>query len=237
MILKQIVEALIQVLVPLFLLILFLKERNKFAYVRITIFVLLFLLNGLILRYHPHFIKSNWNWDGKICSIVFTILSYFIFRKYFAENNFFQLKQEEKSNKKTWLVVFTLILLSALGGIFSATQKFDKETLLFQLLMPHTDEEPFFRGILLGLSLTILPPKIRFIGNPSILIIAILFGLIHSLFLTENYRLSFDIGTFLLTGFIGWVFGWLALRSRSLVKPIIGHLGVNTLGNLISMIK
>jgi membrane protease YdiL (CAAX protease family) len=237
MILKHILEALIQVLVPLFLVVLFIKEKNQFTIKRITIFVLLFLLNGLILRYHPDFINSNWNWDGKICSIVFTVLCCLIFRKYFSENNFFRLKQEEASNKKTWLVVFVLIILSVLGGILSETQKFDKETLLFQLLIPHTDEEPFFRGILLGILLTILPQKIRFIGNPSVLITGILFGLIHSLFLTEDYKLSFDMGAFLMTGFIGWILGWLALTSRSLLKPIIGHLGFNIAANFISMIK
>jgi hypothetical protein len=237
MILKYILEALIQVLIPLFLIVLFVKEKNKFTIIRITIFILLFLLNGLILRYHPDFINSNWNWDGKICSIVFTILCYFIFRNYFTENNFFRLNQEETSNKTTWIVVFVLIMLPILGGVLSETQKFDKETLLFQLLIPHTDEEPFFRGILLGLLLTILPPKIRFIGNPSIFITGLLFGLIHSLFLTENYKLSFDIGAFLMTGFIGWILGWLALTSRSLLKPIIGHLGFNIAANFISMIK
>jgi uncharacterized protein len=94
-----------------------------------------------------------------------------------------------------------------------------------------------YRGILLGLLLTILPPKIRFIGNPSLLIISILFGIVHSLFLDKNYSLNFDLGTFLMTGFLGWVFGWLAIKSRSLLKPIVGHLGINVLGNLISMIK
>lgn len=237
MILKHILEALIQVFVPLVLTVLWVKEKSKFSLVRITIFFMLYLLDGLILRYHPQFIDSNWNWDGKICSIVFTVICYFVFQKYFHEHNFFRLKQEEESNKKTWLVVSTLIILSVVGGIFSETQKFDKETLLFQFLIPHSDEEPLYRGILLGLLLSILPSKIRLVGNPSILIIGILFGLTHSLFLSENYQLSFDIGTFIMTGFIGWVFAWLALKSRSLLKPIIGHWGVNTLGNFISMIK
>jgi membrane protease YdiL (CAAX protease family) len=237
MILNHSLEALIQVLFPLALIVLWVKKKNKFSLVRITIFFILYLLDGLILRYHPQFFDSNWNWDGKICSIVFTIICYFVFKKYFNENNFFRLKQEEASNKKTWLIVSTLIILSIVGGIFSETQKFDKETLLFQFLIPHSDEEPFYRGILLGILMSILPTKIRFIGNPSIFIIAMLFGLTHSLFLSENYKLSFDIGTFIMTGFIGWVLGWLALKSRSILKPIIGHWGVNTLGNLISMIK
>ncbi|MCO5260141.1 MAG: CPBP family intramembrane metalloprotease [Crocinitomicaceae bacterium] len=235
MITTPLIESFSQVLIPTILAVLFLKDRTKENYIKIAFFVIVFVLYGLLSQIHPHFINSNWNWDGKICNIIFVIIAYFIFRKYFAKNDFFTLKQNKETNKSTWITIVILIVYVSILALFLfPAQVFDKETLAFQLLMPHADEEPLFRGILFGLLLSALPQKIRLIGNPSVFIIAFLFGMVHSLSIAGEY---FDPGIFLHTGIIGWVLCWLALKSRSLLKPIIAHLGVNQALTIITMIK
>jgi membrane protease YdiL (CAAX protease family) len=43
------------------------------------------------------------------------------------------------------------------------------------------------------------------------------------------------VGTVLVTGAAGWVFGWLAERSGSVVAPALAHLTVNEAGALAAL--
>ena len=106
---------------------------------------------ALILPNFPNFnfINGNWNWDGKIYSIVCGIAMYFIFRKQFSENNFFTLKQNKEGLKAAIWTAIAIISLQTLGGALRS-KDFNIETLLFQLSMPGIDEEIMFRGILLS---------------------------------------------------------------------------------------
>ena len=43
------------------------------------------------------------------------------------------------------------------------------------------------------------------------------------------------VGTVLVTGLAGWVFGWLAERSGSLLAPMLAHLAVNEAGAVAAL--
>ena len=63
------------------------------------------------------------------------------------------------------------------------------------------------------------------------------FGFMHALSLSKEYKIEFDAIYFLHTGLGGWVFAWLAYKSKSLVKPIVSHGVTNCLAALASMIN
>ena len=115
--------------------------------------------------------------------------------------------------------------------------KFNLETLAFQISLPGIDEEIMFRGILLGLLATSLKDKISFLGNPSVLLTAILFGFMHALTLNKDYSINFEPIYFIQTGFAGYVWGWITIKSRSILLAIVSHNFSNFFGTLSTMIK
>ena len=242
MIVRYILEALIQVAPLSLTAVLILQNRSKSNYLRIFFFSIIFVSYQVILVLPRvfaslNFIKSNWNWTGKLFGIVFGIICYFVFKKYFAPNNFFTFRQSIENKGKTIIVSVTVIVVISVLYYFIGQSDFNIETLVFQLTMPSLDEEIMFRGILLGLLLTALPNKIPILGNPSILLTAILFGFLHALSLNKDYTLSFELTYFLHTGIGGYVFGWIAVKSRSILLPIITHGLTNCLASLSTMIK
>lgn len=114
---------------------------------------------------------------------------------------------------------------------------FDFETLAFQLTMPGIDEEIMFREVLLGLLLNALKDKISILGNPGILLTAILFGFLHALTLDKDYSISFEPIYFLQTGFGGYVWAWVAMKSRSILLPILSHVFANFFAALVAMFR
>ena len=83
-------------------------------------------------------------------------------------------------------------------------------------------EETLFRGALQTVGSEVFGP----IGGR--LLQAVAFGLWH----VPDARAADQsvTGTVLATGLAGWVFGWLAQRSGSLLAPVLAHLAVNEAG-------
>ncbi|MHB1688116.1 MAG: CPBP family intramembrane glutamic endopeptidase [Ignavibacteriaceae bacterium] len=133
------------------------------------------------------------------------------------------------------------VLVSVLIGFFASHKaNFDFDTVMFQLTMPGIDEELAFRGIMIGLLSQILVDnitikKLKF-GNPSILITSTLFGLLHALNLDKNFNISFDLIIFLWTFSMGFVMGWVFVKSKSILFPIIIHNITNVIMVLIPML-
>jgi membrane protease YdiL (CAAX protease family) len=119
--------------------------------------------------------------------------------------------------------------------------KFDIENIFFQLTMPGIEEEIAYRGIMLGLLNKILTPKIKIfdksLGSPAIWITAILFGLSHGLFITDSFKIIFNYFPFLSAIFSGFIWGWITLRSGSILLSVISHNLTNVINNLIVIIK
>lgn len=242
MIERFLLEAFIQVVGLALIAIFLVKAKTKENYLRVLFFALIFIVYQIALVFPKlsrnfDFFESNWNWEGKTFGIILGVICYFVFRNYFVENDFFTFRQNPENKKKTWIVAISVIVLMSVLYYFIGKSDFSAETLAFQLTMPALDEEIMFRGILLGLLLTALREKFLFFGNPAILLTAILFGFLHAFGLSKDYNLSFDIISFLHTGIGGYVFAWLALRSESLVLPILTHGLTNFFAALATMLK
>ena len=88
-------------------------------------------------------------------------------------------------------------------------------------------EETVFRGGLQTLAVRALGPR----GGR--LLQAIAFGLWH---IPDAKKAGEPVvGTVLVTGLAGWVFGWLAERSGSLLAPILAHLAINEAGAVAAL--
>lgn len=235
-------EAFLQVLILIPFAFFLLKKRTKINFQRLLIFVFCYVTYQVFLvlpKIDPmfDFITSSWNWDGKIYGIICGVFSYFLFNKYFRENNFFILKQNKESFKSALIGAISIVLLSTVIWFLLGQSQFNLETLAFQISLPGIDEEIMFRGILLGLLATSLKEKTLFLGNPSILLTAILFGFMHALTLTKNYEINFEPIYFIQTGFAGYVWGWITIKSRSILLAILSHNFSNFFGTLSTMIK
>lgn len=244
---ETLLRSIIELLIITPLVVLSLDKAKPKKWRLLILFYSFFIYNGLLLslpREIPFFklIDGNWNWTGKIYAITGSILFYFAFRKQFAKNDFMVLKQKRSSIRPNLIALLIVIIVSVVLGSFMAGKGgLDLENLGFQLTMPGLDEEIAFRGIMIGVLSTILVDKFRIqnfnIINPAILITGLLFGLVHGLSFGETWSLQMNWFYFSYTFSIGLVLGWMTLKSRSILMPIISHNALNFFGNLIVMIK
>lgn len=239
---KILLEASLQVLIITPFAILLLKEKNRINFLRIFIFSFCYVFYEFIKnfpKFYPAFdiIKSSWNWDGKIYGIALGVIFYFLFRKLFEENDFFTLKQHKENFKPALAGATVMVILSTIIWAILGKSDFDFETLAFQISIPGIDEEIFFRGLFLGLLSSALKEKVSFLGNPSVLLTATLFGFMHALKIDRNNSIGFDSIYFLQTGLAGYIWGWITIKSRSILLAILSHNFSNFFGTLATMIK
>ncbi len=239
---RYLLEPILQIIIIVPFALLFVNQRTRENYLRILFFALIYAVYQIVLvlprLFQPlNLIESSWNWDGKIYGILFGVMCYFIFRKYFSDNDFFTLKQDKDGFKKSSLVAIFIIILATTIGILLGSDKFNLETLAFQLTMPGIDEEIMFRGILLGLLLSALKSKILFLGNPSVLLTAILFGLMHALTIDKNNSINFEPIYFVQTFIGGYAWGWVTMKTRSILLAILSHNFSNFFAALATMLK
>jgi uncharacterized protein len=80
-------------------------------------------------------------------------------------------------------------------------------------------EEMLFRGMFQTIAVRVAGPT----AGP--LVQAAAFGLWH---ITDARRVGDSVlGTVVVTGVAGWVFGWLAKRSGSILAPVLAHIAFN----------
>ena len=219
--------------------ILIFMEKNKINYYRVIIFSFCFIgfFFLLVLGSSLHIIKGSWNWDGKILSIIWGVVCFLLFKKYFIENNFLTIKQNMKNNKKV-IIVSMIFLVIVFGlSLFSEKEEFNIEKLMFQLLMPGIDEEILFRGVMLGLLLSCIKKELFLIKNPSLMIMSLLFGIIHGFTISEGFSIQLEPVGIIFTGICGYIYGWVTLQMRSVLVPILLHNLVNFFITLIPMLK
>jgi membrane protease YdiL (CAAX protease family) len=89
-------------------------------------------------------------------------------------------------------------------------------------------EEAIYRGALGTVAAEAFGP------GPGRLLQAVIFGLSH----IPDARGAGEpvLGTVVVTGAAGWVFGWLATRSGSLLAPALAHLAINEAGALAALL-
>lgn len=183
----------------------------------------------------------SWNWTGKILAILFSLFFYYKFKPDLGQGLYINLKPERKYLKLSIIILGLVSAISIIEGILFYNQKWDTETLLFQLTLPGIDEEIAYRGIILGLFSSIMLEKISFgkivIHHPAIWIVGILFGLIHALQFNDHWNLTFNLLYFIKTFLLGTIWGYMTIKTRSILMPILSHNLSNTLANVIGMLK
>ena len=239
MVTQFLLEPILHLVVILPLLLIFMKERTKENYLRVLSIVGCYFIYYFALTLQYHFdcfniIDGSWNWDGKIYGIVCGIAIYFIFRRQLSNNNFFTLKQDKVGLKSALKVAIAILSIAILGGVVN-DREFNIETLLFQISMPGIDEEIMYRGALLGLMCSALRAGGAAWRNPAIIINAVLFGLVHSLSLGDG-ALQFNSVNFMWTGLLGYGFGYITIKTRSILIPMLTHNLYNFTLNLLAMI-
>jgi membrane protease YdiL (CAAX protease family) len=240
---KSIIESFIHFLFILPLILFFVKKWDKGKIFLLGLFLLFFITNQFLLKLpiffsEFNFTKTWWNFSGKIYAIFGSLLLYFIFQKHLKTNDYITVKQT--SLKPVLLVFLLLIVLGLIEAFLFYNMEWDSEKLLFQLTMPGIDEELMYRGLLLGVLTSLIIDEIKILKfsiNPSLWIIGILFGLIHGLTLNENFGLEFKLFHFLKTFVLGTIWGWMTVKSRSILLPIISHNLSNFIPNFIGAIK
>lgn len=238
-------ESILYILIIIPIVFFSLKDKKKETYVILTAFIVYFLLHNAILflpiefKYLQPF-NSSWNWAGKIYSIFGSILFLCLYRKFELKDYFLTFKQDGIFLKKGILIIVIYITFEVVVmALLNYNNKWSLDTILFQLTMPGIDEEIAFRGIMLGLLTKVLSSKIEIFAkiniNPVILITAILFGLSHSLFLSDSFEITFHYYPFFRTALIGYLYGWLTIKSGSILLALITHNLTNTFTTIVKM--
>jgi len=223
------------------------KKRDREFFLTVAVFGSYVFVRQLLL-YLPiefpstRFVDGNWNWSGKLYVIGGSILFLVIYRKLGLKDYFLTARQNHTFSKKLMIKgIKTILILMAIsvGGLMLLTdpKSWDLESVMFQLSMPGIDEEIAFRGIMIGLLVKILKPDVRIfslaIGNPAIIISAILFGLAHGFHLTNSMEPVFNLIPFMTSFAVGTIWGWLTVKSGSVLLALFSHNLGNTLSVLI----
>lgn len=108
------------------------------------------------------------------------------------------------------------------------------ENVAFQLTLPGFEEEPFYRGVLLLALYRAFKARKRGLGvdwSWGAVVSCALFGLAHAFSFSDG-AFQFDPLVMLLTAGPSFIAVWLALRTRSVLLPILLH----NFGNAIMLL-
>jgi membrane protease YdiL (CAAX protease family) len=166
------------------------------------------------------FIPGNWNWSGKILSLVFSLVVIFLLR---LSPDAVGVRKPEHP-KIGWIALGLFIVWGACLGSMFKPGAFDAETLAFQATMPGLAEEIAYRGIAPAILLTLMyrKPHIDEIPWAVILATSVVFGFWHALSFAHG-KFAFETlsGLFPFVGSIAG--GWLRFKTKSLLVVILGH--------------
>ena len=184
---------------------------------------------GLIPRLFP---DSDWNWQGKALALAATLL---IAASAFGWRDSRLTVAQATGSLKTALPVALLYIgfFTLLAWLFP-NEPATAETVAFQLTMPGLEEEAFYRGVLLLALDRAFPDRRRVLGVEwgwGALLSCLLFGLAHAFGYSDG-GFSFDPVTMALTAVPSVIGVWLALRTRSILLPVVLH----NFGNAITLL-
>lgn len=230
---NEILETVLWLIIIYPLIFIFLRNRKTESLKVIAVFSIYFIVWCFLLVLGLNSWIGEWNWEGKTFAIIGSLLFLVLYRKFELKDYFLTFKQKRIFPKYGILItgfiliLFHIIVMVVLALFFLSPIEWDLETILFQLTMSGIDEGIAFRGIMLGLLIKVLKSNIRIsgikLGNPAILITAILLGLGHGLFITESFEIVFNIIPFFFTMSYGIFWGWVTVRSGSILLSVILH--------------
>lgn len=174
-----------------------------------------------------------WNWSGKICSLLLSIVVILGLRMNGAATGLVLPRRNVRIGAVT---LIPLILLGVVLSLIYKPEAPSAETIAFQLLMPGPAEELVYRGIapalLLGLVRGRNPPQ----GLPWVVICiaAVPYSVVHGLSYSHG-AFAFDLGSALWTLSGGFVYGWLRFSSGSLLFPVVAHSFTNVAFHLTAL--
>ncbi|MGY0633630.1 CPBP family glutamic-type intramembrane protease [Luteimonas sp. A478] len=180
------------------------------------------------------FIGGDWNWSGKIYSLVLSVL---VVLGLGIKREALGLTLSQRNLGTSLIALFLFILWGLSLGLLFKPSVPSLETLAFQASMPGIVEELAYRGIAPALLLGLIRGKEPSQGIPwaVVLITAIVFGIWHGLGYSDG-AFSFDPMSALFP-FIGSVVGgWLRFNSGSLLFPILAHSFANVAFHLTALI-
>lgn len=208
-------------------------ERKSFT---LLILALIFFLvdQGSLLI--PKIIRSlQWNWQGKLLSI----LSILLLIHFTKELNYKNIGLTKKLNKGSLLPVIIIIVVILFLGFLMAphgTGASSISTWLFEATMPGLSEELLYRGVLLTITNKIFIKKWKFFGAQigwGFILTTLLFSFVHMVSVKSNMDIIINWSNFFgpFTG--GLVFAYVKERSDNLWTSVIFHNLTNTANVLV----
>lgn len=132
-----------------------------------------------------------------------------------------------KDNLSSTIVACSVLLIYCLIALFFEKRSFETYEIVVGSTIDVVSQEIWFRGILLSLLLNLFLPDSKVLNLKSKLISlfigAVIFGMMHALSVDEYLVIHFSAPQFFWTLFPGFFFGWLTIRTVSLIPPILLH--------------
>lgn len=237
---KAVTATLLVIAAATFLIIAMIGRKETVHYGKfIGLFFLFFFIDNLVITLTNRFSEVQlipnhvWggflicSWSGKIYSIFIVLLLLRLFRPILNGSEVgLSLQHSQGSLFPAAVIILMIAFWSSFVGSKAPQGAFDIPTLLYLAVMPGLNEELVYRGILPVCLGRLFPASWNVayarIGW-AILIPTILFGLLHGLWLDQQFNLHLEvvwIRNALLSGFI---FAWLKERTGSLIMPTIAH--------------
>ncbi len=225
-------------------LIYFGKKKESYKSEFTLIFALYFLMDSLVtvipIQYPIlNLFNLQMNWQGKVNSYILAFTFFFFYRKFPIDEYGFTLKQKENSHKYFLKILIGFTLFALIYSHLIERYSSEIENILFQLTMPSIVEEIVFRGILLGLLNQVFIKSFR-IGKTyfgmGVIITSILFGLWHGLSIDTSLGFNLYWVPLIYTTVIGFILALIKERTGSILGPIILHIVINTIPNVIGYI-
>jgi hypothetical protein len=176
---------------------------------------------GLLPTFFP---AGDYNWQGKLLGLGATIA--------LASTPAFGWRDtgltfRQQSPGREWVAIVCVLYAGMFLGLalLLPNEPASPEQIAFQLTMPGIEEETFYRGVLLVALFRAFPERKQLLGvewSLGAIVSCALFGLAHA-FGFRGGHFEFDPLTMLLTGGPSLIAVWLALRTRSVLLPILLH--------------
>lgn len=191
------------------------------------------LVTGLASAGILDFTGGEWNWSGKILSLV---LSVAVITAFGMSTSATALTLPRRNVRMGLILLVPLTLVGIIFGLMYQPPSPSAETLAFQALMPSLAEELAYRGIAPALLLGLIRGRDVPEGIPwtVILIAAVPFSVVHAIGYSDaSYTVQVIPGLHTFMG--GVIYGWLRFSTGSLLYPVLAHSLANVAFHLTAL--